>query len=581
MGWKFVYMTVKKYSYPVILGIIFIFAFCVRLYHFDITQPIVADEGMYHYGAANLIEHSIYTYDYFGEQYNGNQPLVSSCVIMPGYVLFLAGLYKLFGVSVELARCSSLAISMIMLYFIYKILKEISCSKVVICITLVLVSVYPGFIYNNQRILTENLFTLLLLGMVYFYLRFLDSSIIRYLVISGVLFGCSFMVRTVAILPAIIIVISLLLDNSLLKRKFYEVVIFLSPVFILSMVWILRNYLSLGEIVFSEAGHGPVIWGLVPYFMDILNLPSDDVYEIFVHMYNLSPELFLKWKIFGHLQYMWWDVWDEFLVHPSICLKWLGVIHYFLIIFYFAFVPKLIKKCSVKYYCIICMPIIFSLFYLIFHGIPRYVWPSVPFMFIVFAMGMDSFFYRAYGNHKKYFYDYSGRLVRMYKSLTYILSVIMGILIFYSVFCFSATNSYEMSKYNLLSNGQIDIGEVENNPVVFDKLILPDDESLQYITPSVVEMRNMALGKNNVVSKIEIRGKGGFLYDRCIIYWKNSYDVEYSDSKVITFPTYKFQNRRIVYIYDDINEILLYPIVFYGGEFEFDSLQITKFYCGK
>lgn len=577
-----------------IVYLILFLAFAVRMHYFDVSQPILGDEGAYHYGALNLIENNVFTYDYYGAKYRGEMLLDSSNSFMPGYVFFLTILYKIFGSNIEVARYSNLVISVFIVWLVYKILKQVIVSRWIIYLVLILVSVYPGFIYNNQRVYTENLFTFLLLGASYYFIAFTNTYKRKLLVLVSTLLSISFFIRPVAIILEAIILLLLIFDKKLtVKERLKNVVVIIMPMMVFVGGWGFRNYLAFGSFMLSQGGDGPVIWGLMPYFIDVHNLPGNTVSEIFSYVYNISPVLFFKWKIFGHLQYMWWDVWDEFLTHPSVFLKRLGIVHHVVLVFYLLTLPLLIRRYAIKYYSIFFIPVFMSLFYLLFHGLPRYIWPSLPFVFISCAMSLEMFAgKRSNFLNRGDVLKNKGTSNIFRKGLFYI-SIVFSVIVFYSVFFFSAENAKEMSDYELRSKVKMDISSVEGKPVISNMEFDQYSKQIEYKNWSIngnefkadggagiLELHNLALNRKYIVSKVEIMGWGGFIYDRCIIYWKRTGDDNYSEERVFSFPTFFWQGKRTVYIASDVESLLIVPVVFADGVFHFENIVVTKYYCG-
>lgn len=577
-----------KINNNIIIISIFILAIILRCYYFDVNQQIMGDEGVYYYGALNLINHNTVTYDYVGNMYANRIDVVPSPSIIPGYIFFLALLYNLFGISIEIARYINILLSVISLVYMYRIMCLLNIRVIFKNSILFLAAIYPGFIYNTQRILTENLFLLLLLMAVFYYLLDWEKYNLNInTILVGICFAGTFFLKPVAIGMIVLIILSIGLNNhNTYLNRIRKIGFYLFPLVTCIILWIIRNYISFGEIFFSKAGNGPIVWGILPYFIGIQEIKEINLKEIFYGVFNVNPWLFLKWKIFGHLQYMWGDIWDENLTHPFLALKYLGLEHFFVILPSLIMIPKIIKKHSLKFIPIVFLPILFTIFYMFFHGLPRYVWPSIPFLFISIAI---------------YFSDDMEEGVRLdnfitikYKKILEIIAIIFSSLILISVFVFSWFVNKEMYEYGLLYRGNIRIENLSSNEIIYNKRFYLEDNNIS-VTGWKVEKNNLYNDKrtgiirldnlklkdcsDKIVTKVDIVGDGGFLFDYCTIYWKFNNDEQYNENLVYRFPTNTMQKHRVVYIYGNIDSIMTVPIVLKNGKYNYQYIEISKIKC--
>jgi hypothetical protein len=445
---------------------------------------------------------------------------------------------------------------------------------------LLLIAVYPGFIYNTQRILTENIFSLFLVMAVYYYL-YEDGNEKKNSLITGICIACAFFIKPVAIIAIFLIVMAAVLNKAItLQNKILRIACYLIPLIICIGAWEVRNYIAFGELFFSRAGNGPIIWGLLPYFIGIFEIKDADINHIFYSVYNLNPLLFLKWKIFGQLQYMWGDIWDENITHPFALLKYLGILHYAVVIFVFMRIPKLIRAYSVRYMPIFMLPMLFSCFYFPFHGLARYVWPSIPFLFISLAVCL---------NKKAADYVEEYKAARFLKWCASRLAGVFAVLIVFSVLIFPSLINKEMSEYGLLYRGNISMEELQDKKVVYQKQFYFNDEAIEMLDfkvsdtilengsdTGIIKLNNLKSGINSV-SKIDIVGKGGFLFDYSTVYWKLSANDSFNESLVYRIPTNSFQSHRSIWIYGDVESLMIVPIVLKHGKYDYRYIEVTKY----
>ncbi|MBI2967557.1 MAG: glycosyltransferase family 39 protein [Bacteroidetes bacterium] len=136
----------------------------------------------------------------------------------------------------------------------------------------------PTLVFNNQ-IMTETLFTFLLMLSVYFFLKFINDDSgakSKTLFLSGFFLGLSILCRPIAIfLPLILI---LVLAGTIFRKKVnapvrnfvYPVVAFTGPLLLTVLLWYIRNYLVFGNLFFSLIGpvnmcnfHGAAVYARV------------------------------------------------------------------------------------------------------------------------------------------------------------------------------------------------------------------------------------------------------------------------------------------------------------------------------
>ena len=126
-----------------------------------------------------------------------NKVDVPSAFYMPGYPLFLAAIYLVFGADpspLVAVRMAQALLSVITLFVMYRIGIRLH-SRTLGLAALFLGALYPSFTLANQRILTEPLFTLLLCVLVLAALRLLDAPSKPNAILFGVLLALCCFVR--------------------------------------------------------------------------------------------------------------------------------------------------------------------------------------------------------------------------------------------------------------------------------------------------------------------------------------------------------------------------------------------------
>ena len=176
----------------------------------------------------------------------------------PGYPLYLAFFYKIFGVFwpaliVQIIFSASLAV------FIFKIGGEIGLERKVSWIAAVLTATAPHLIYYSNFYVTESLFAFLFILGIWFFIRFLKEPNLKYALLSGVFLGLDTLTKvSVQYLPFVFLpfLIFLIWKTPRETRKKF---ILLFVVFFLVFIAVfaplaIRNYKHFGTFNLNSQG---------------------------------------------------------------------------------------------------------------------------------------------------------------------------------------------------------------------------------------------------------------------------------------------------------------------------------------
>ncbi len=238
-----------------IIIIILAAAFLLRLAPvFFLHYPVINDAAAYNDIGWNLASHFSYSRD-------GITPTIER---PPGYPVVLAGVYFIFGHSVQAALIMQIIISTLSVYIVYLLAKFFMEEKwALVCAGLV--AVYPMFIYYNLFLYSENwaIFSCLL------FLLFLFKGLKEkrgWLILSG-LFFISFLLTKPLFAPVLGLVLVLFFVMKKQASFKYSLFFFLLPVVLVWGVWIGRNYAVFNKSIPFGIGLGPVLFvGNYPAF---------------------------------------------------------------------------------------------------------------------------------------------------------------------------------------------------------------------------------------------------------------------------------------------------------------------------
>ena len=155
-------------------------------------------------------------------------------------------------------------------------------------------------------------------------------------------------------------------------------------------LWV-RNWLQFQQFwLLTDSGFGPKIWGAQPYFLDMSSTNDRELTELIASNIQAAPETYWKWRIFGFFQFMWYDMWDEWLAHPLQVLVPFRLLQPLVVVPAVAAIPVLIRKARYEILLLASVPILFTLMSMPFHGLPRYVFPAVPVVFVLVGVFLQT-----------------------------------------------------------------------------------------------------------------------------------------------------------------------------------------------
>lgn len=595
---------------------ILIIGLFLRIHATDFIREIAenSDSAAYSYSAKNLIDYGMLTNDRNGEMNRGEIEVVPTSRVMPGMPIFLAGLY-LINDSASFVYMVQIMLSLVTLCLIYKMMRLFGVQYQIAVFVLFLAAAYPAFCYNHDILLTETLFTALFTAALYMFVYFLKHTNIvqngyKHLALSTILLMCATMVRAQA-LPFVAVEIFFVLiymhDCSLKTRMQYcGTIVGIALAFLLPL-WI-RNWVVFHEFwLLTQSGVGPQIWGAQPYFLDMSSTENVvDLAELIAKNVDISPETYWKWRLFGMFNFMWYDFWDENLVHPVEILRLFRLIHPLIVIPAVAAIPLIIRKARKEVLLIAAVPLLFTMMCLPFHGLPRYVFPSIPCVFTLLGIMLDwaknklkkqpteAFAVIERQNDNPIWFKRTDCIFRY----VYLCGAsVFTVVLLYSVFVFGWNIKTEMSEYRVQRAYNVSVQDVDSYEVL-QSVELIDDQSLwnvanaspldannfqgQWDATPILNITVPAIegyqGGRDIVTKVELNLPGGYLYDGCTIYWTGETTPEISEDCVYgRFPRNSFQGVQTVYIDDNVESLMVVPCTFRGSKFSVENIKITKY----
>lgn len=215
--------------YALILGLV------IRLIY-TLQYPLLLGDGYeYHQEAVNILKYGIFSRSEY-------PPIEPTYTRVPGYPLFLAGVYFIFGTHYQYALIVQVILSIITAYWIYRLILDstIPKAKQIAYIFLVLNAVYFRADIFVNHILSETLTTFITVGTAYYLIH--QKNLYK----TAFLLGYSMIIRVDMVILPVFILFFLWLYRSKYKFSYKKAII---SVFLLILpigLWTLRNAIVFG-----------------------------------------------------------------------------------------------------------------------------------------------------------------------------------------------------------------------------------------------------------------------------------------------------------------------------------------------
>lgn len=594
----------EHYFYLVALALVLALGTYLRFDYIDLQRvPVPGDEYTYHNAAKSIIEYGYMVREPYITDGDFSRS-VAVAGLSPGYPVFLSLVYKFIGETFQNVIVAQLFVSIFSLVFIAVILIQLRVRRLLVLLCLLLSSVYPGFLYNNDRLLTEHLFVFVMLGFVSAFISALRTGSVRVALFAALLLACAIHVRAQAVPFALLaIVFFIVYGRGVLGSRCWQSGLFTLGLIVGMAPYWVHNYLEFNRfLLLPESGTGPMIWGAVPYFLDMGSTINRHLAEVVTANSTPAPLTYWNWRVFGYTQQMWGDAWDERLVHAQTLLRpWL-LLQHFLVIPTLVAMPFLARKADPRILFAAAMPLAITYMNAPFHGLPRYAYPALPFVFIIFAVLLnclvDRFSSQVRVGALTAIKPKCAVLDRVVRTSFLLSAILLSIVVVFSTYFFAWSIHKEMSTYRLARYMGVTPSQATSDREVasykFDASMLPVENAKKtaegvYINdvdaPAIISVsvpQSYASRGERIVSKVILNISGGFYYDFMTVYWKSPAVKEFSENHVYgRFPTNFLESKKVIYVDDDVTELLVVPTGFRGGEIHVESIEVKKYDMSK
>ncbi len=233
---------------------------------------VVGDASGYDKIAVNLLENN-------GFSTSESFPYAPDIFRTPMYPFFLAAFYTIFGYKPYMAILFQLIIGSMTCILTYKIAGIFFNEKIAFLAGLLTAFEYSSILYSN-KLLTDTLFTFLLIVHIYFLVKFLTTNKNKWLVYSGVFLGVSTLCRLVSVYFFIFLIAIFFLHFRKSLRKGIIKYSILTLVFLLTITpWMVRNYTVSGKFLVSSVQERVWYWHL-PRLIKSLSIEGSSSQQI-------------------------------------------------------------------------------------------------------------------------------------------------------------------------------------------------------------------------------------------------------------------------------------------------------------
>ena len=226
------------------------------------------DPYTYNQLAINIIKYGSFTYA------EGLPPI---SLRTPGYPLFIALIYSLFGINPIIVVFIQIFLDGTIVILIYLIAKNFLKPSLSI-LSSFLYAIEPHASIFSLSMYSDTFFVFILLLFANFFIKYLYTEQNKLLVFSSVLLALSNLIKPSGLFTPLIILAILFLKY----RGKYKLFLYKSALFIISFIitlspWLIRNYIEFNKIFLSTSGeYNLLALNIAPIKMSETNLPQDE-----------------------------------------------------------------------------------------------------------------------------------------------------------------------------------------------------------------------------------------------------------------------------------------------------------------
>ncbi|MGE5473694.1 MAG: ArnT family glycosyltransferase [Ignavibacteriales bacterium] len=368
----------------IILIIIIITGFILRMgLALEIpTKKLSGDAKNYDIMTKQILEKGVY--GYLSDKPNSK--------VTPGYPMFLALIYKIFGYTngspFTVIRIIQAILGTASIFLIF-LIGSYTVNRRVGILSALFYAFYPPYIQSVSFILTEVIYTFLFLLYFWIQLKALETKNKWVSITAGAAFALTVLTRPV-IFPLIIVPFIyqwfVTKDKKIVQSFIYTLI----GMIVLMIPWWVRNILVFGKIILLSSGSGnPMYAGVFPHMVGWTPVPEDKQFEsavkAVINGFLTQPITYLRWFTIEKIYIMFKKPWYD---HAT--MRTILNMHYFIAIIGSIGIPLAIVEKRIRYISLYIVLLIGL--QLMFIPEPRYIYPIMPFFMILTAYIIDYLF---------------------------------------------------------------------------------------------------------------------------------------------------------------------------------------------
>lgn len=249
----------EKHERKILWGIVAVSFFASVAYAFYFRVAPFTDARAHHNIAVNLAAGN-------GYRERTDVPLIDDPGIGrsgPGYEFFLAFIYAVFGVHLEIIWVIQALLHAFSVWLLYGIAKKVFCccadspvgGSLAGLSAAALFGFSPDLIEMGAMLMTETLYLFLLIVSFALFARYLEERRLKIFFAFSFVFGLSLLVRSLIGILAIV-VLGVLCSG----KRFFHGAVFIAVLSAILAPWSVRNYLAYGAFIPTRSTFGYALW---------------------------------------------------------------------------------------------------------------------------------------------------------------------------------------------------------------------------------------------------------------------------------------------------------------------------------
>lgn len=218
-----------------------------------VVLPRVSDAVMTHYGVGFADDYDRLAYSLArGNGYRFAPDLADTLMREPGYPLFLAGVFKIFGYSLPAARLANFILAIGVALLMVPLVRRLDPRPAVASLAAIVFLLHPGVIVAEARGGVELLFMFAVMCFVLALYRAIEKQRSADYLIAGAVLGVVVLIRSTPILfPALLFAYLMASARNAAARRgaVARTALLIGAMVIVMSPWIVRNFRLTGEIV--------------------------------------------------------------------------------------------------------------------------------------------------------------------------------------------------------------------------------------------------------------------------------------------------------------------------------------------